>query len=709
MEAYRTSLEHLLDEMGRIDLLIQNQIRRVRGMQPINDGLQGMYISDEEVDELLTRTAGMPRWASAETDGQEELDDLSSMMFRRKAQSTPNLIFRLDELTRLFHLSSFERDALLVCLAPEIDLRYERLYAYLQDDVTKKHPSVDLVLDLLCQTPESRLKNRQSFLAASPLVRYRLLQLYEDPAQSHVPLLGKFLKLDDHIANYLLDCDELHARIRDYAELIVPRFSLETLSLKDELKRYLKTVAQTDNILYLQGPGGVGKQSSAEAMCSERNLKLLLVNGNKFRNVDPASFETIIHLLLREAHLQNAALYWASFDVLLEDEHDMRSASLLAGIAEESVPTFLAGQMPWEGNQDEVIRVEFEKPDFDERVQLWSGHLAGSLIEIESVAGKFRLTGEQIKNAVRIAQNLARRRDPINSQINNSDVYAACRLLSNGKLSALAQKITAHYQWEDIILPPDRLEQLREICDQVHFRNYVYGEWGFDRKLSLGKGLNVLFAGPSGTGKTMAAEIISGELGLDLYKIDLSMVISKYIGETEKNLARIFDEAETSNAILFFDEADALFGKRSEVRDAHDRYANIETAYLLQKMEEYDGVVILATNLRRNMDDAFVRRMHFAVEFPFPTEHDRQRIWENIWPHETPLQPGLDLNLIAHRFELAGGNIRNIALVAAFFAASDGQPVRMTHLIRAIKREYQKMGKVVMDGEFSEYAPLGAL
>jgi len=232
----------------------------------------------------------------------------------------------------------------------------------------------------------------------------------------------------------------------------------------------------------------------------------------------------------------------------------------------------------------------------------------------------------------------------------------------------------------------------------------VYGEWGFGRKLSLGKGLSVLFAGPSGTGKTMAAEIIAGELGLDLYKIDLSTVVSKYIGETEKNLSRIFIEAETSNAILFFDEADALFGKRSEVKDSHDRYANIEIGYLLQRMEEYEGVVILATNFRKNMDEAFVRRLHFTVEFPFPNEDDRRRIWERIWPQDTPKSSALNLDFMARRFELTGGNIRNIALASAFLAADNRNIVDMTHLLHATKREYQKMGKVVSESEF-EFEP----
>ena len=280
------------------------------------------------------------------------------------------------------------------------------------------------------------------------------------------------------------------------------------------------------------------------------------------------------------------------------------------------------------------------------------------------------------------------------------DLYEAARLQSNGKLSTLARKIKPCYAWDDIVLPPDRLQQLREICNCVKYRPVVFGQWGFDGKLALGKGLNVLFAGPPGTGKTMAAEIIAGELALDLYKIDLSAMVSKYIGETEKNLARIFTEAESSNSILFFDEADALFGKRSEVRDSHDRYANIEIGYLLQRMEEYEGVVILATNFRKNMDDAFVRRLQFSLEFPFPGERDRVRIWDGVWPDTTPRGDDVDLAWMARQFELTGGSIRNIALSAAFLAASNGGAVKMPHLLHATRREYQKMGKVVREGEF---------
>ena len=277
---------------------------------------------------------------------------------------------------------------------------------------------------------------------------------------------------------------------------------------------------------------------------------------------------------------------------------------------------------------------------------------------------------------------------------------------SNSKLATLARKIIPRRQWEDLILPLDQLQLLREICNFVKYRALVYEQWGFESKLVLGKGLYSLFSGPPGTGKTMTAEIMAGELGLDLYKIDLSTVVSKYIGETEKNLSRIFQEAETSNAILFFDEADALFGKRSQIGDAHDRYANIEVSYLLQKLEEYEGIVILATNLRRNLDDAFLRRFHFTVEFALPKAKERRLIWERIFPAATPQSSDLDLGFMARQFEISGGNIRNIALAAAFLAADDGEVVTMTHLLRATRREYQKMGKVLMAEEFGEYARL---
>jgi SpoVK/Ycf46/Vps4 family AAA+-type ATPase len=333
-------------------------------------------------------------------------------------------------------------------------------------------------------------------------------------------------------------------------------------------------------------------------------------------------------------------------------------------------------------------------------------HLNGDAPEtatIDALAGTFRLSPGQIRDAVAMARSL---RTWDGETLQAEHLFAACRGQSSGKLDKLAHKITATYDWDDIVLPVDHLGQMREICAQMRHRRIVLETWGFDRHLAMGKGINTLFAGPSGTGKTMAAEIIATDLGLELYKVDLSTLVSKYIGETEKNLDKIFIAAGEANAILFFDEADAIFGKRSEVKDAHDRYANIEVGYLLQKMEEYDGVVILATNLRKNIDDAFIRRMHMSIEFPFPEEPDRHRIWQKVFPPEAPLADDVDLTFLARQFKVTGGNIRNIALLSAFLAAEEGKTIGMTQIVRALKREYQKLGKLVTESDFGRYLPL---
>ncbi|MCB8986621.1 MAG: ATP-binding protein [Ardenticatenaceae bacterium] len=350
---------------------------------------------------------------------------------------------------------------------------------------------------------------------------------------------------------------------------------------------------------------------------------------------------------------------------------------------------------------------ELPLPEAGEREQLWRAALNGSGVAgetaVTAVAHKFRLSPGQIADAARHTITLAA---AAQRPITPADLHAAARARSNQALRDLAQKLDPKYHWDDIVLPRHVLRQLRDVYHAVKYRHVVYGQWGFDDRLALGKGLNVLFSGPSGAGKTMAADILAHELGLDIYKIDLSTVVSKYIGETEKNLGRIFSAAQASNAILFFDEADALFGKRSEVKDARDRYANIEVAYLLQKMEEYDGITILATNLSGNMDDAFARRLHHTIDFPFPDKELREAIWRRIFPAATPLADDVDFLFLARQFELSGGNIRNVALAAAFLAAEQETAVSMPLLILGVARELQKMNRLPAKTDFREYYAL---
>jgi hypothetical protein len=354
-----------------------------------------------------------------------------------------------------------------------------------------------------------------------------------------------------------------------------------------------------------------------------------------------------------------------------------------------------------------MVSVALAGPGFVARARHWRRALGDAGValdadQIETLAARFRLTRSRIGDSVAAARGMVAWRETSGAERAASaptvaELLAAARAQSAGVLAGLAQRISPRRGWADLVIPEDGAAQLRELCDRVAWNHRVFDDWGFDGKLAHGRGVNALFTGPSGTGKTTAAEVIAGELGLDLYRIDLAGIVSKYIGETEKNLNRVFEAAADANAVLLFDEADALFGKRSEVRDSHDRYANVEISYLLQKIEQYEGVAILATNLRAHIDEAFTRRLAFTVHFPFPDDAARRVLWERVWPAGVPMAADVDLDAMASRFQLSGGNIKNVALAAAFLAASNGGRVTMDHLLLATRREYQKLGKYLHD------------
>ena len=687
----------LLRELARLDRRLESAVgamQAAHGAEAAADPYRGLYVSHDEAGRLAARAPGAAAdYAATSPDAAPDDDGSRWRLLRRGAGLTP-----------------LDADLLLVALAPELDLKYERLYAYLQDDVSRRRPTVDLALGLLCPAWEERVAARARLAASAPLLRHGLLRLAEDPAHRDPPLLSRVLRPDARVVEYLLGSDEPDAALLGICTPIDPAARLEDLLLAEPRKAALAAVIRGvpeggSALVYLQGPYGVGKRTVAEALCRAAGIPLLAVDVARLLAAGDAVAR--VGAAAREALLRGSALLWEGFGLLLADEHGALRAAVLRE-AEARRVTFLTGEEGWEPADAPAGQgfypVRLERPAYGERVRLWSalinGDGSGDGVDLEALASQFRLSGGQIRDALTTARSLARVRDPAEGRVSMDDLRAACRIQSNQRLSSLARKVVPRHGWDDIVLPPDRARQLREIVTSMRHRARVYDEWGFGRALALGKGLNVLFTGPPGTGKTLGAEIIAAELALDLYKIDLSTMVSKYIGETEKNLARIFAEAETSNAILFFDEADALFGRRSEVRDSHDRYANLEVAYLLQRMEEYEGVVILATNFRRNMDEAFVRRMHHTVDFPLPGEAERLRIWARVFPAATPVEPGLGLERMARGLEISGGSIRNIALAAAFLAADDGGVVRTAHLVRATRRELQKMGKLVSERDF---------
>ena len=346
-----------------------------------------------------------------------------------------------------------------------------------------------------------------------------------------------------------------------------------------------------------------------------------------------------------------------------------------------------------------VLLVEAASPSFAERRQAWAD-LTGTA-ETGDVAAKFRLSMTQIVEAAEVARLASTARGAEAPEPGDLDLGA--RQASSSRLGELAARLPPGYRWEDLVVPERQRELLQSISAYLRHRDRVLSDWGYEKTVARTQGLKVLFAGESGTGKTMAAQVLAAELGLEIFRVDLATTVSKYIGETEKNLDRIFGAAEGSNAILFFDEADALFGKRSEVGDSHDRYANIEVAYLLQKMEGYPGAVILATNFRRNIDDAFVRRLDFVIDFPFPEAEDRRRIWDRVLPEEAPRAEDVDLDFLSEKFKLSGGAIRNCSLAAAFQAADDDSPISMRHLVRAVAQEYGKQGRLTLEADFERF------
>jgi hypothetical protein len=698
------SLDYLRAELSRLDLRIQREVRRwqLAGQDPA-DTFRGLYISDYEANALLARPLAGNWGHSVELDPDEsqalaEAEALAANQAEELLKEAEGQTPPLAHLAATFGLDRFELDTLLICLAPTLDLRYERLYAYLQDDVTRKRPTVNLVLNLLGPTGPKRLLLLARFAAEAPLFSYQLLKRSDEPG---TPLLAQTLTLDETIVAWLLGDYQPAGDLAGCARLHRPKIN-EMDELLAALPPDLEPGLAEQPVVVFYGPDQANQEAAARLLAARQNRPLLQVDLKALTPSDTPSLP-LLKLALRDARLTGAIACLLGWDSYLNDS-GAPAPDVLAEIFGHPDLLILAGQALWQpkgvGRERRLLWLEFPVPGYSRRRALWDYFLSQASAQVgeaaepalAALAAQFLLTASQIRDAVASARDMAAQRG---ERLQDHDLFIAARNHSSTRLGSLARKITSRYDWNDIILPNDQRNMLHEIIATVRGRPVVLDEWGVGRKLTSSQGVTVLFAGPPGTGKTMAAEIIAGELGLDLYKIDLSTVVSKYIGETEKNLEQIFHEAASSNAILFFDEADAIFGKRSEVKDAHDRYANIEVSYLLQRMEAYDGVTILATNLRANLDEAFTRRLQFAVDFPFPEEADRLRIWQALFPPDVPRVADLDFGFLARRFKLAGGNIRNIIVSAAYLAAADGGQVTMHHLLHGTRRELQKMGRLV--------------
>ena len=583
----------------------------------------------------------------------------------------------IDRLVDCFDLSTFERDVLLLCAGVEMDANLALLCATTQNKPLQTYATFSLALASLEEPHWSALS------PIRPLRRWRLIEVSDEAS-----LANSRLRIEERVLHFLAGINYLDTRLEPLLQIrgVAETMAITQLETAQAIFEGLHERNAPVPVIQLLGDDRDGQADIAAGVAAKLGMQLLILHAEDI----PAG-----------VHERNA------FAVLWQRESTLLSSALLIECHEQENVTaarlaenlsgllFIASNDPLE-LQRSTLRFTVNKPESKDQKHLWQQALGSATTKLndslDGVASQYRLS----------AQTILSTGAEISSAINASDkpdelLWQVCRTLGRRQLDDLAQRVEPTSRWDDLILPEHQKIVLSQVASHVRNRLKVCDEWGFARKSARGLGLSTLFAGESGTGKTMAAEVLANELHLDLYRIDLSSVVSKYIGETEKNLRKVFDAAEESGVILLFDEADSLFGKRSEVKDSHDRYANIEVSYLLQRMEAYTGLAILTTNLKTSLDTAFQRRLRFVVQFTFPDTEQREAIWRSVFPDTTPTRD-LDYRKLA-QLQVAGGNIRNIALNAAFLAADAGEVVNMVHLLHAAHGEGSKRERPLTDAE----------
>jgi hypothetical protein len=636
-----------------LDGAIRLDVDRLRVRYELNlDEFRGLYISDEHVDRLLA---------------DRNPERVQPPTIPPIARETP-----LGNLAQDFDLSPWDVAALFISLAPELDRKYETLFAYLNDDVTRRFATVDLCRRLTGSGPDWLDAGARMFVERLlDAVRPGAASAWRSAAVVPRDPVRRFLLADGNI-------DVPAAQALGTAE-----------------RRIASALGAGDlTCAVLTGAPGDEALALARVLAAQEGRLLIEVR------VDPEGERWRDDLLT--ARLRRAWAYVALQDV---EEWTPSVVAIVRAAGRARVPALLgvARAESWRRvlQSTDYELLALEPPDRDKRLALWRDGLRENGVrvgedDLQAVAALFSLYPEQIRRAARQA-----RRDD-GGRADRTTLTMCARRHCATPLDEFADRVALVYEWADLVLPAPTLRRLQEFASAIRYRDKVFRDWAFMRAAGGSPSLRALFSGMSGTGKTMSAAVVANDLGVDLYRIDLSAVVSKYIGETEKNLERILASAEGSNAILFFDEADALFGKRSEVRDAHDRYANIEIAFLLQRMETYHGVMILATNLAKNLDEAFSRRIHFGIEFPLPDQELRERLWRLLIPAAAPTRD-IDYPFLGRQFPLTGGEIRNVALEAAFLAAHEGDMIAMHHLVRAVARQRRKQGKLPTASEFKDY------
>ncbi|MFJ5081969.1 ATP-binding protein [Streptomyces sp. NPDC088706] len=683
-----TDVEILWERLVRVEERVRHAVAARRATDPDpDDPYRGQYLTPEAVGRVLeSRDAFAP------------VPDASYGTESAPPDS------RLDRLAVRFGLVPLDVELLLVAVAPDIDPRFERLYGYLNDDLTRRRPAIGLALEL-CGLPAAS-SGRFRFAPSAPLVAGGLLEIGEPER----PLLSRSLRAPDRVTAYLLGDDEPDGRLRGLVRVPAPGGAPDD---RPQAHRIAAALSTGSGLVHLLDRGGDPSGLAVEALVAVGRRPLVVDLVALAASGDQAP--ELVRTLAAEARIAHGGVVLGPLEALAPERPE--GARLLATLctALSGTPLIAYGKKNWDPlwTRDSPVPVTVPPPGPADAARRWRQALAEAARSLglpderasaddrlTEATTSYRLDSDQLRKAATVASRLALLEQ---RPVHPDDLRTAVRAQNGAGLERLARRIEPAVGWDDLVLPPASRTQLTELALRARHREQVLGEWGMRPGGGRGRGVIALFAGESGTGKTMSAEVVARDLGMELYVVDLSTVVDKYIGETEKNLERIFVEASDVNGILLFDEADAIFGKRSEVKDAHDKHANMESAYLLQRMESFDGIAVLTTNLRANLDEAFTRRLDVVAEFPMPDAEQRLALWDRCLGTSIPRDPGLDLEFCAARFELAGGSIRACAVTAAYLAAESRAPLAMDQIVTAVLQEYRKLGRLVLESEFGPW------
>lgn len=724
---YTASAEHLRDELARVAGLLRAHLLRFRLSRPEMDRERFWHLTDPYLDALARDESLSPLDAFAPPDDVRALLDWSverRVDIAKRIAATRSVDLRLMRLAREFSLRAEELDVLLAALLPAMHSAYRHLLGVLQHDPARSQATAGLIIEMLSASPRDHAQLHARLSPTGRLASERLIAL---SGTDDEPLVTRNVVVDERVVTFLLGADIPDPRItnlvREFDEPVEPK----SLPLAQEVLARLEMlpnlrVAEPELIprlrLRFSGPDADLAIRAFACVAAGLRRRLLVVDMDKALG-SVSSWPLLVDLALREARLAGSIPIFTGLARLLENqEHAQRVEYFLQRLAMFAHPAAVetAAAAPEPLSRGEWIPFHLPAPGVPLRECLWKQLLASAPHGVAdpaalaaALARSFQFTASQIRDGWQAAHGLARHRNVFISTVEEQDLYQACRQQSAQRLVSFAQRIEPRPKLtleKDIVLPPASKRLLGELRSRIRHHASIHSRMGLGEHMRLGRGVIALFVGGSGTGKTMAAEVLASDQQLDLYRIDLASLVSKWVGETEKNLARIFADAERANCMLFFDEADAICGRRGQIKDAQDRWAGLEVNYLLQRIEEYSGVVILATNLRQNMDDAFQRRIHVIVEFPVPDAESRRAIWERLLPAADSCGVSSEeIREIAQRFELTGGNIRNVVLDACYRAAESGNPRVITsrHLVASTARELQKLARPVTRGEFGHF------